>query len=76
MLLINYNFPCDTEHVLTDKEGNFVLLNLSFSGKITLASIYGPNEARPQFYNNHEQNLLGFVNDEVIICGDWNLVIY
>ena len=55
MLLINYNFPCDIEHISTKQEGNFVLLKFSFRGKITLASIYGPNEDRPQFYKNLKQ---------------------
>ena len=76
MILINNNFPCDIGQILTDKEGNFVLLELKIQGKkITLASIYGPNEDRPQFYNNLKQKILDFGNDEVIICGDWNLVI-
>ena len=55
MILIDYNFPCDIEHISTKQEGNFVLLKFSFRGKITLASIYGPNEDRPQFYKNLKQ---------------------
>ena len=52
-----------------------ILLELKIHGKITLANIYGPYEDRAQFYNNLKQKILDLGNDEVIICGDWNLVI-
>ena len=36
MILINNNCPCDIEQILTDKEGNFVLLELKIQGKKSL----------------------------------------
>ena len=42
---------------------------------LTLASIYGPNDDRPQFYKNLRKNISDFSNDNVVICGDWNLVL-
>ena len=36
MILINNNFPCDIGQILTDKEGNFVLLELKVQGKKSL----------------------------------------
>ena len=60
-ILINNNFPCDIGQILTDKKGNFVLLELKIQAKkIALASIYGPNEDCPQFYNNLKQKILDF----------------
>ena len=43
--------------------------------KITLVSIYGPNEDKPNFYKNLKQKIQDFGNENVIICGDWNLVL-
>ena len=43
--------------------------------KITLVNIYGPNEDNPQFYKRIQQNVSEIGNDNVIFCGDWNLVL-
>ena len=76
MILINSNFSCDVGQIITDPDGNFVIMELKvLDKKITLASIYGPNEDKPQFYRNLKQKISDFGNDKVIICGDWNLVL-
>ena len=76
MILINNNFACDIGRVLTDPNGNYVILELNIQDKkILLVSLYGPNDDRPNFYRNLKQHILGFENDNVIICGDWNLVL-
>ena len=44
MILINNNFSCDVGQIITDPDGNFVIMELKvLDKKITLASIYGPN---------------------------------
>ena len=43
--------------------------------KNTLVSIYGPNEDKPNFYKNLKQKIQHFENENVTICGDWNLVL-
>ena len=43
--------------------------------KITLVSIYRPNEDKPNFYKNLKQKIQDFRNENVTICGDWNLVL-
>ena len=56
MVLINNNFSCDVGQIITDPDGNFVIMELKIlDKKITLASIYGPNEDKPQFYRNLKQ---------------------
>ena len=42
---------------------------------ITLVNLYGPNEDRPMFYEDIKQKIKEFENDNVIICGDFNLVM-
>ena len=43
--------------------------------KITLVNIYGPNEDKPNFYDNLQQSVIEFNNEHIIYCGDWNLVL-
>ena len=45
------------------------------SQKNTLVSIYGPNEDKTNFYKNHKQKIQDFGNENIIICGDWNLLL-
>ena len=53
MILINNNFEFKVEGVKTDKNGNYILLDITIQGKrITLVNIYGPNEDSPNFYTN------------------------
>ena len=76
LILINNNFSCDIGRTLVDPNGNFIIMELKMSDKtLTLASIYGPNDDKPQFYKALRKNINDFNNDNVVICGDWNLVL-
>ena len=76
MVLLNNNFEQKVKKVKTDKNGNFIILDMEIQGReITLASIYGPNEDNPNFYENLLRNIADFENENVIVCGDWNLVL-
>ena len=76
MVLINNNFDQEVTKVVKDLNGNFIIFEIIVQKqKITLANIYGPNEDKPQFYNNLKQKIDEFDNGNVIICGDWNLVL-
>ena len=76
MILLNNNFQHDIGRIVTDPNGIFLILEITIKGKkFTLVNIYGPNEDRPQIYDNIRQNIEEFDNDRAIICGDWNLII-
>ena len=76
MILINNNFEYKVERVETDPNGNFIILDIKMQDKrFTLVNLYGPNEDKPQFFNNIRQKLVHYENDLTILCGDWNLVI-
>ena len=53
MVLINNNFEQTVKNIRTDKNGNYIILDMEVQGKeITLVNLYGPNEDSPQFYEN------------------------
>lgn len=43
--------------------------------RASLAVIYGPNEDNPSFYNMVSEAISNFKNDNVILVGDFNLVL-
>ena len=50
-ILFNSNFEYKILNERTDREGQFICLDLEIeSKKVTLVNIYGPNEDRPEFY--------------------------
>ena len=76
MVLLNNTFEHKVNRVKQDRNGNFLILDLNIDGKnITLVTLYGPNEDNPKFYENIKRNVTEFGNDEVIMCGDWNLCL-
>ena len=76
MVLINNKFEHKVHRVETDKKGNFIILEVNIEEKqITLVNLYGPNDAKPEFYENIKQQVAEFENEEVIMCGDWNLCL-
>ena len=76
MILINNNFDQEVTKVLKDPNGNFMKFEITVQKqKIILANIYAPNEDKPQFYKILKQKLDEFENENVIIYGNWNLVL-
>ena len=66
MILINNNFEFKVEGVKTDKNGNYILLDITIQGiRITLVTTYGPNEDNPNFYTNIIKKISEFENDQV-----------
>ncbi len=59
----------------TDNCGNWVALDISLNGtRITLISVYGPNEDKPIFYEKIRRLVDDFNNAHCILCGDWNVI--
>ena len=76
MILLNNNFEQKVKKVKTDKNGNYIILDIEIQGKdITLANIYGLNEDNPNFYENLIKYNTDFENENVIVCGDRNLIL-
>ena len=76
MVLMNNNFEQKVKMIKTDKNGNYIILDMVAQDKeFTLVNLYGPNNDNPQFYENLIKKNSEFENEKVIICGDWNFVI-
>ena len=77
VILFNNNFDYTLHKVKKDQEGNLIALDLSIYNnkyRITLISIYGPNQDQPHFFDKIGDIINEFDNEFQIICGDWNLV--
>ena len=60
MVLINNNFEQEVKRIKTDKNGNFVILDMVIEDKeVTLVNIYGPNKYLK--YRNFKTRKLSFV---------------
>ena len=57
-------------------EGSFVIADVKTEGKIlTLANIYAPNDDNPTFFKNVLNQLTSFECGEIVLGGDYNLVL-
>ena len=76
-ILFNNNIEYKILDVTKDLNGNFLMIYLQmFDRNFLICNIYGPNDDNPDFYRNLEEkiSLYGHI-DNIITCGDWNLVM-
>ena len=70
--LLTFHF----QNLATDPEGRFVICDLITNGKqLTLSNIYAPNDDNPNFFTSVFDHLADFKCEEIIIGGDFNLVL-
>lgn len=75
-ILFNNNFDFQISKAYTDPEGRFIICDLITSGKkLTLANIYAPNEDDPSFFTSIFDHLFDFQCEDIILGGDFNLVL-
>ena len=73
MILINPKLDCKVEKCITDINGRYVILDVSFDDShIILVNIYAPNDLCQQtkFFNILQHKLQDFTEEKVIIGGD------
>lgn len=74
-IMFNNNFEFKVHEQISDKIGNYLVLDISIVGKrLTLLTIYGPNEDCQKVYKNISDIISNLSND-VIMVGDFNLVL-
>ena len=75
-ILFNNNFAFEIERIFLDTNGRFIICDIKTEGKyITLATLYAPNNDEPIFFQDFFDHLLDFRCEDLIIGGDFNLVL-
>ena len=76
-ILFNNNFEYKLLECNSDKEGNYIMINIEVEHKftVTILNIYGPNQDNPNFYIDLKNKLDNSLTDYIIVCGDFNLVL-
>ena len=70
------NFEFKLNNVFKDSNGNVLLLDIEIEDKrITLATIYRPNDDDANFYEKLQNNIIKMGNDNIIVTGDFNLLL-
>ena len=75
-ILFNNNFSLQIERTFVDPSGRFIICHIKANDKsLTLANIYAPNDDNPAFFLDWFVHLDDFKCDDIIIGGDFNLVL-
>ena len=76
IILFNNTFTFQISRTYRDPGGRYIICDLITNGKhLTLANIYAPNNGHPTFFASVFERLADFKSDEVILGGDYNLVL-
>ena len=75
-ILFSNNFCFQIEKTYCDLRGRFIICDLNSNGKhLTLVNMYAPNDDDPNFFTSVFDHLSDFNCEQVIIGGDFNLVL-
>ena len=59
-----------------DPAGRFLLIELKINDKVlVIGNIYAPTKEEPEFFDSLFSAIAGFSNADLILGGDWNLVL-
>ena len=75
-ILFNNTFEFKLKQIYKDDSGNFIIIHVLIDSiDYVLANLYAPNRDEPLFFKNI-QNILNKLNvDNIVIGGDWNLLL-
>ncbi|WP_419593383.1 reverse transcriptase domain-containing protein, partial [Thiolapillus sp.] len=75
-ILINNNFEFTFVKLIVDDKGDYMILQLKMNDQtITLINLHSPNNDDPAFYDRVRGAIKSIRNQELIVAGDWNLVL-
>ena len=74
-ILFNNNFQFEIIRQFSDQEGRYIIIDMKIDKILTLVNIYAPNNDNPTFFQNLLDRILSFECEEVIMGGDFNLVM-
>jgi len=72
----NNKFNFQIQKLFVDPSGRFIICDIQANSKsLTLANIYAPKEDSPAFFLDFFDHLSNFNCDDIVIGGDYNLVL-
>ena len=75
-ILFNNNFTFQILKTYIEPLGRFLICDIRTNGiYLTIANLYAPNDDNKSFFTNFFDHLRDFKGDDVIIGGDFNLVL-
>ena len=75
-ILFNNNFEFKVKDIHKGDRGNYIILTVRIKEiDILLVNLYGPNRDEPEFYNTLKEKIMKLDNPNVIMAGDWNMVL-
>ena len=75
-ILFNNNFTFKVLRQICDKEGRYIITDLEVGELIlTICNIYTPNKDDPIFFQNIREQMIMFRCEEIILGGEFNLVM-
>ena len=75
-ILFNNNFSFKILRQLCDKKGRYIIVDLEVGElTLTICNIYAPNIDDTVFFKTVSEQMLSFKCDEIILGGDFNLVL-
>ena len=75
-IFIRSHVQNEVHKVISDSNGRYVIIDIEIDGiRMTLASIYAPNDDSPEFIAEIIRHIESIPNDNRLIGGDYNLVL-
>ena len=75
-ILFNNNVAFQLERSYSDPKSRFNICDIKTNGRLfTLATIYAPNDDNPAFFESFFSRLRDFHCDDIVLGGDFNLVL-
>ena len=75
-ILFNNNLDFFVKKVYKDMLGNYIFVTVTIMDReFLIVSLYGPNRDDPEFYAELEERINDVGLENIIIGGDWNLVL-
>ena len=73
---MNNNFEFTFVKLIVDDNGDYMVLQLKMSDQtITLINLNSPNNDDPAFHDRVRRAIKSIRSQELILAGDWNLVL-
>lgn len=74
--LVGRNVECEIVRQARDDEGRYVVIEIKHNEKeIVIAGLYAPNRDTPDFFRKVFKEINNFQNGNIILAGDFNLVL-